>query len=107
MKGKTATGVGMLIALFLLSGGTAGGQTSAPAAQRLTVQDAEALALKSTPQISVYHLLSLASGQVTREQKAAYYPTIYGSLTAAEPRDNGSRIAAGYLNNPIVNKIYV
>lgn len=71
-------------------------------AQRLTVQDAEALALKNNPQISVYHLLSLASGQVTQEQKAAYYPTVYGSLTAAEPREGGSRIAAGYLNNPIV-----
>ena len=70
--------------------------------QRLTVQDAEAMALKNNPQISVYHLLSLASGQVTRQQKAAYYPTVYGSVTAVEPRDNGSRIAAGYLNNPIV-----
>jgi outer membrane protein len=69
--------------------------------QRLTVQDAEALALKNNPQISVYHLLSLASGQVTREQKSVYYPTIYGSLTAVEPKE-GSRIAAGNLNNPIV-----
>jgi outer membrane protein len=69
--------------------------------QRLTVQDAETLALKNNPQISVSRLLSLASGQVTREQKAAYYPTIYGSLTAVEPKE-GSRIAAGNLNNPIV-----
>jgi len=69
--------------------------------QRLTVQDAEALALKNNPQISVYRLLSLASGQITREQKAAYYPTVYGSLTAVEPKE-GSRIAAGNLNNPIV-----
>lgn len=69
---------------------------------RLTVQDAEALALKNNPQISVYRLLSLASGQVTREQRAAYYPTVYGSLTAVEPREGGNRIAAGYLNNPIV-----
>ena len=70
--------------------------------QRLTVQDAESLALKNNPQISVSHLLSLASGQVTREVKAAYFPNVYGSLTAAQPRDDGSRIAAGYLNNPIV-----
>jgi outer membrane protein len=70
--------------------------------QRLTVQDAEALALKNNPQISVSHLLSLASGQVAREAKAAYYPNVYGSLTAAQPKDEGSRIAAGYLNNPIV-----
>lgn len=68
---------------------------------RLTVQDAEALALKNNPQISVYRLLSLASNQVTREERAAYYPTVYGSLTAVEPKE-GSRIAAGSLNNPIV-----
>ena len=68
---------------------------------RLTVQDAEALALKNNPQISVYQLLSLASKQVTRQQQAAYYPNIYGSLTAVEPQE-GSRIAAGNLNNPIV-----
>jgi outer membrane protein len=65
------------------------------------VQEAEALALKNNPQVSVYRLLSLASGQVTREQKSAYYPTIYGSLTGVYPREN-SRIAAGNLNNPIV-----
>jgi len=75
---------------------------TAGTAQSLTVQDAEALALKNNPQISVYRLLSLASRQITREQKAAYYPTVYGSLTAAEPRQGGNRIAAGYLNNPIV-----
>ena len=50
------------------------------ALQRLTVQDAEALALKNNPQISVYRLLALASKQVTRETKAAYYPNLYGSL---------------------------
>jgi len=71
------------------------------AQRRLTVQDAEALALKNNPQISVYRLLSLASNQVTREQRAAYYPTIYGSLTAVEPKPD-SRIAAGNLSNPIV-----
>jgi len=69
--------------------------------QRLTVQDAETLALRNNPQISVSRLLSLASGQVTREQKAAYYPSIYGSLTAVDSKE-GSRIAAGNLNNSSV-----
>jgi outer membrane protein len=71
------------------------------APQRLTVQDAEALALRNNPQVSVYRLLSLASGQVTREQRSAYYPTIYGSLTGVYPKED-SRIAAGNLNSPIV-----
>ena len=68
---------------------------------RLTVQDAEAEALRNNPQISLYRLLALASQQLTREAKSSYYPTAYGSLTAVEPRE-GSRIAAGGLNNPII-----
>ena len=68
-------------------------------AQRLTLQDAEALAIKNNPQISVSHLIYLASNQVTRETKSAYYPTIYGSLTGVGGQQ-GSRIAAGNLNSP-------
>ena len=75
-------------------------RTAGPAT-RLTVQDAESLALRNNPQISVYKLLALASHQITRENKAAYYPTFYGSLTAVEP-EPGSRISAGNLNNPII-----
>ena len=68
---------------------------------RLTVQDAEALALRNNPQVSVYRLLAMASQQVTREVKSNYYPNVYGSMTAVEPQ-SGSRIAAGALNNPII-----
>ena len=76
--------------------------TSAPPAPlRLSVQDAEALALRNNPQVSVYRLLALASQEVTREAKSNYYPNLYGSVTAVEPQP-GSRIAAGALNNPII-----
>ncbi len=68
---------------------------------RLTIQDAEALAIKNNPQVSVGHLLALASVQVTREQRAAYYPNLYGSITGVDA-NQGSRIAAGNLNNPTV-----
>jgi outer membrane protein len=68
---------------------------------RLSVQDAETLALRNNPQVSVYRLLALASQQVTREAKSNYYPNFYGSVTAVEPQP-GSRIAAGALNNPII-----
>ncbi len=68
---------------------------------RLTVQDAENLALRNNPQVSVYRLLAMASQQVTRETRSNYYPTVYGSLTAVEPNP-GSRISAGALNNPII-----
>jgi outer membrane protein len=78
--------------------------TQAPApgiVLRLTVQDAEALALRNNPQVTVYHLLAMASQQVTREVKSNYYPTAYGSLTAVDA-NNGSRLAAGALNNPVL-----
>ena len=66
---------------------------------RLTVEDSEALAIKNNPQISVYRLLSLASNQVTRQEKSAYYPTLSANLTGVDT-NQGSRIAAGALNAP-------
>jgi len=68
---------------------------------RLSVKDAEALALKNNPAISVARLTALASGQVTREVRSNLWPQAYGNLTAVDARDN-SRITAGNLNNPSV-----
>jgi len=67
--------------------------------QKLTLEDAEKLAIKNNPQISVQHLIYLASNQVTREQKSAYYPIVTGNLTAVGA-NQGTRIAAGNLNAP-------
>jgi outer membrane protein len=68
---------------------------------RLIVKDAEALALKNNPAISVARLSALASEQVTREVRSSLWPQAYGNLTAVDARNN-SRITAGALNNPIV-----
>ncbi len=68
---------------------------------RLSVKEAEALALKNNPAISVARLSALASEQVTREVRSNLWPQAYGNLTAADARNN-SRITAGALNNPIV-----
>jgi outer membrane protein len=68
----------------------------------MTLQDAEQVALKNNPQISVARLLSLAEGQVTREVRSAELPTATVNLTAVEPSENGARITAGVLNNPSV-----
>jgi outer membrane protein len=65
------------------------------------VQDAEALALKNNPAISVAHLNALASEQVTREETSNLWPQAYGNLTGVDARNN-SRITAGNLNNPSV-----
>jgi outer membrane protein len=73
-----------------------------PAGQMsLSLKQAEALALKNNPQISVARLTALASRQVTREVRSSLWPTATGDLTGVDSKDN-SRITAGGLNNPII-----
>jgi outer membrane protein len=67
----------------------------------LTRREAEALALKKNPQITVGKLRALMAGQYVREQKSALLPTAYLSLTGATASP-GARISAGALNNPII-----
>lgn len=67
----------------------------------LSVKDAEAIALKNNPAISVGRLNALASQQVTREVRSALWPQAYANLTAVDARNN-SRVTAGAMNNPIV-----
>jgi len=76
-------------------------QDRGPAATSLTRRQAEALALKNNPQITVSKLRALQAGQFVREQRAALLPTAYLSVTATDASTN-ARIAAGGLNNPIV-----
>ena len=77
------------------------GQQSPKVVVHLSVKDAEAIALKNNPAISVARLNALASQQVTREVRSALWPQAYANLTAVDARNN-SRITAGGLNNPII-----
>jgi outer membrane protein len=69
--------------------------------RHLSLNDAEAMALKNNPAISVARLTALASQEVTREVRSNLWPQAYANLTAVDALDN-SRITAGGLNNPIV-----
>jgi outer membrane protein len=84
---------------------TAQGPRPAPSAPGtpiiLSVKDAQALALKNNPQISVARLTALASQQVTREVRSSLWPTAQIDLTAVDANP-GTRITVGALNNPIV-----
>lgn len=64
---------------------------------RLTRTQAEQLALKNNPRISVGRLLALAQHQVYRETRSAELPTFNGAVTAVAANE-GSRIGAGELN---------
>ena len=63
---------------------------------RLTRIQAEQLAIKNNPRISVGRLLALAQHQVYRETRAGELPTFNADITAVDANE-GSRIGAGAL----------
>ncbi len=86
-----------LIVLAAVCGGT----TQAQPAERLSLNDAEQRALDAHPQVREGRYAAQAANEGVREARSAYFPTIYGSLTGAAAPD-GTRIAAGALNNPSI-----
>jgi outer membrane protein len=76
-------------------------QGAVPAGTPLTRRQAEGLALKNNPQITVGRLRALEAAQYARAQRSALLPTAYLSLTGVDASD-GARISAGALNNPII-----
>jgi len=76
-------------------------QGAVSAGTPLTRRQAEALALKNNPQITIARLRALQAGQHVREQRSALLPTAYLSLTGVDSTYN-ARISAGGLNNPII-----
>jgi outer membrane protein len=86
-----------LIVLAAVCGGTAQAQP----AERLSLSDAERRALDAHPQVREGRYAAQAANESVRESRSAYFPTIYGSLTGAAAPD-GTRIAAGALNNPSI-----
>ena len=76
-------------------------QGTASTVTMLSIQDAQTLALKNNPQISIGRLTALASEQVTREVRSAYWPQAQVALTAVDAPTN-TRITAGAINNPLI-----
>jgi outer membrane protein len=68
-------------------------------AMRLTRTEAEQLAIKNNPRITVGRLLALAQHQVYRQTRAAELPSFLGELTVSYTNE-GSRIGIGGLNAP-------
>lgn len=99
-KEPSATGAPQSVASQQMASQTAPAPTRRPRL-RLTLKQAEELAIKNNPQITSARLQALAAHQVVREQRSSYWPTVAANLTAVDSHDN-SRITAGGLNNPII-----
>jgi outer membrane protein len=79
-------------------------QAAAPAATSgtpLALAQAEAIAIKNNPQITIGKLRALQAQQFVRESRSALLPNAYLSLTGVDANP-GSRLTAGFLNNPIL-----
>jgi outer membrane protein len=83
-----------MVVLVLGAAGRARAQVTASV--QLTLQDAEALALKNHPQVLAARAISQESNQLVVETRSAYFPTLAGELTGSGGNPQG-RIGAGYL----------
>jgi len=86
-----------LLAACLLLVVTLHAQTPQP--QHLTLADAQSLAVQNNPQYSAAKFNAAAAHQEAPQYRAARLPALSGAITGVGA-DNGSRIAAGLLNNP-------
>ena len=84
--------------LVVLSALAASAQT---APMPLTLAEARRLAVQNNPRLAASKYTAAAARQVPLEYRAGYFPTVGGAVTAVGA-DNGSRLAAGGLNNPAV-----
>ena len=86
-----------VLVVFLASGAAqmALAQTSPP---KLTLKDAEALAIKNHPQILAAQSEVGYANQQVIESRSAYYPTVDADVTGSAA-NRGSRIGAGYLTD--------
>ncbi len=76
-------------------------QPQSPAGQRLTLADAEKIAIQNHPRIQAATQLASAAAAQVKEVQSAYFPQASGAATGAYA-ENNSRISAGLLNSPSV-----
>ncbi len=74
---------------------------SSSSGRPLTIREAEAMAIKNNPQITIGKLQALEAREFVREARSAMLPQVGLSVTAVDS-DPGTRISAGYLTNPTV-----
>jgi len=79
--------------------------SSAQSPIKLTLKDAQQIALGNHPQINAAKFIAGAANANVTEARSAFMPNFSGGITGAEA-ENNSRIAAGGLNNPLILSRY-
>ena len=101
-------GAGLIVLALITRSTILNAQTTTPSSvgssatsRPLTIREAEAIALQRNPNITVGKLQALQAHEFVREVRSAFYPNVNLSVTAVDS-DPGSRMSAGYLNNPVI-----
>ncbi len=68
----------------------------------LSLKQAQEMAIKNHPKITAAELIALASKEVTRQARSAFFPSVTANATAVGASGSNTRIAAGGLNNPLI-----
>ena len=89
------------VLLLLPALGLVAQAAAAQTVEQLTLHEAEQRALASHPAIQAAQDLAEAANEAIKETRSAYLPTVSAGMTGAQA-EQGSRIAAGGLNNPII-----
>lgn len=89
------------ILVLLAAAGLACEAAHAQQKQRLTLREAEQIALQGHPAIRARHFTALAAAEAPAGVAAARYPQVTANLTAAGAPEN-TRLAAGAINNPVI-----
>jgi outer membrane protein len=93
-----------LIAVGLLVGGALGLRLygDEPKPDKLTLKEAETIAVKNHPRISAAELRAMAAKQTVKQVRSAFFPSVFADATAVGTANENTRIAAGALNNPAI-----
>src|SRR5215475_7656699 len=101
-------GAGLIVLALLTKITVLNAQTTTPTSagsrgtgRSLTIREAEAIAVQRNPNITVGKLQALQAHEFVREVRSAFYSNVDLNAPAVDS-DPGSRISAGYLNNPVI-----
>ena len=100
MKLSKANLIPLVLLLLTSLLGAQPNSTSSPVV-KLSLREAEEIAQRQNPNLTVARLVAMTRWEAYREQRSVLMPSATANLTAVDT-ENGNRISAGAINNPVI-----
>ncbi len=100
MKLSKANLIPLVLLLLTSLLGAQPNSTSSPVV-KLSLREAEEIAQRQNPNLTVARLVAMTRWEAYREQRSVLMPSAMANLTAVDT-ENGNRISAGAINNPVI-----